>query len=481
MVFEGDPQCNLKDCCFSLQKEQDEELVIKGLQDQNKYLKDELKEIKRKFQEQNKTLDQLGQANRDAIEKLKKYLIEENIIDVISEQKNLWNWTGKYLEYIEIKNIPQKSDDVQQAGAGVEDSSNSSIKQPEEQPKESKHELVLVEEFKIEDEKLKKIIEKHTSEDSNLSLIKKQITKIGLFIDKHLNKIPIRFYNRNKYSQEQVIYRELATYLSHQGIKVISVNKNIAEWSGELINSIKHKFKPNNSDNIPILGLIYTVLPNGDKDKYKRTLIHNIQQELLNLKNNLDKDIFDENNLQQILNNLKEIQQFITKNLKEIAINFDLKSDLKLKEDLKKIPNNTLKDYLIDGKIIQIVEGSIWKWSQEFNRVITKLTRIVKEGFLPDYSLDFLEKELLKLDDLENRSYNQKLINTIKPKLKEVIEISLSGNEKKVKQKVSSFLSKDIMNLGKQIDKDLQPIDINYHNGKKFNIPNLEDTPVSEG
>ena len=486
MVFMGDPQCNLKDCCFSLKKEQDEELVIKGLQDQNKYLKDELKEMKNKFKEQKNTLNQLGETNLDSIEKLKEYLIREDVIKLVDEKKNLWNWSGKYLEYIEIKNIPQKSDDVQQAGAGVEDSSNSSIKQPEEQPKESKHELVLVEEFKLKNNELKITVETYNKKPSKsvLNSIKKQLTEIGLFIDKHLNKISIMFYNKKKYSQEQVIYRELLQYLLDQGNKVISVDKNIAQWSEELINSIKHIFKPSDSNKTPILGSIY---PSGDKDKNKRTLIYNIQPELDKLKTNLGKDILGEDNLQLIQSNLKEIQQFITKNLKEIAINFNLETDLELKEDLKKIPNNALKDYLIDGKIIQIDEENKWKWSNDFNELI-KIASKIKNEKNSMYEVNTFSSSLksyskleLNLDNSKKPEYNQKLINKIKLLLSKMIQVKdeLAQGDK-IKNKVSSFLNNDIMNLGKQINKDLQQIKINYHNGKKFKFPNLEDTPVYE-
>lgn len=230
MVFMGDPQCNLKDCCFTQQKEQDEESVIKGLQDQNKYLKEELKEIKRKLQKQNETLNQLGQANLDAIEKLKEYIIEQNIIKLDENEQNLWNWSGKYLEYIEIKiDTPQseeKKGDIQPDKTELEVLTDSSENLTEEHLNASKHEIILVEEFKnlnseliklnslYEENKLKSELKKVSDQDiklreinKNIKNIKKQITNIGLFIDKHLNKISIRFYNKNKYSQEQKIYR----------------------------------------------------------------------------------------------------------------------------------------------------------------------------------------------------------------------------------------------------------------------------------
>ena len=41
---------------------------------------------------------------------------------------------------------------------------------------------------------------------------------------------------------------------------------------------------------------------------------------------------FNEDNLKLIQDDLKEIQKFITKNLKEIAINFDLERYLILKD-----------------------------------------------------------------------------------------------------------------------------------------------------
>lgn len=62
----------------------------------------------------------------------------------------------------------------------------------------------------------------------------------------------------------------------------------------------------------------------------KAEIIKDIWPKLSTIRNKLEEGRFEENNLQQILNDLKEIQQFITKNLKEIAINFDLKKDSEL-------------------------------------------------------------------------------------------------------------------------------------------------------
>ena len=56
------------------------------------------------------------------------------------------------------------------------------------------------------------------------------------------------------------------------------------------------------------------------------------------------------------------------------------------------------------------------------------------------------------------------------------VKDELKKKKKDIMKKVSSFLNKDIMNLGKQINKDLQQISIKYHNRSQFDSPNFEDT-----
>ena len=58
-----------------------------------------------------------------------------------------------------------------------------------------------------------------------------------------------------------------------------------------------------------------------------------------------------------------------------------------------------------------------------------------------------------------------------------MMNISTSGSDADVKKRISILLEKDIKQLGKQINKDLQQINIIYHNGTKFNSPNLYDPP----
>ena len=364
MVFMGDPQCNFKDCCFTQQQEQDEEKksvgnesVIKGLLDQNKYLKDELQKQKIKVQEQNKTLDRLGQANRDTIEQLKNYLVSQNIIKLIQENQNqnLWNWDSKYLEYIEIKNEPQsvKKSGIQHTGIAPA---------AEPQSKEIKHELILVEEFKeleeeliklitlYEQNKLKNTLDKINKEDKkgkkvnrSIDNIKKQITKIGLFIDKHLNKISIKFYNKNKYNQEQKIYEELRKHLEEKNIIQIQENK--------------------------------------------------------------------------------------------------------------------------------------WKWNKEFNNIIQTASQIINEKALNDTKVNefhYLLNELIVVES-QKPSYNNKAINAIELKLQKMKNINISGSNVNVKKRISTFLQKDIKQLGKLINKYLHKINIIYYNRKKFSTPNSKE------
>lgn len=176
---------------------------------------------------------------------------------------------------------------------------------------------------------------------------------------------------------------------------------------------------------------------------------------------------------ESVIQGLQDQNKSLKDELEKIKRNFQEQNKIlgKFQEDnISAI--NKLKEYLVEGKIIQIIEDK-WKWSEKFNNIIIKLSEIKKKK---NKSFDFISdsffKENLNYQDLSSQ-YNQKLINAIKPKLQEVMNINTDVTKKEEKEKICLNLTKNIMLLGKQINKDLQQINIVYHNGKKFNSPNL--------
>lgn len=137
--------------------------------------------------------------------------------------------------------------------------------------------------------------------------------------------------------------------------------------------------------------------------------------------------------------------------------------------------------YLEQSKIIQNKENK-WKWNEKFNKIILIASEIITEKTLKydkvnEFSELFKQLTLGKSQELQ---HSNKLINSIEPKLQEMMNISTSGSDADVKKRISILLEKDIKQLGKQINKDFQKINIIYHNGKNFNSSNQEDVLNSE-